>query len=151
MLAAFACGTLAAQNLDFQTTLYPILEKANCRACHNAEGVASATRLHFPERDSSPEKIAAFGNSLVVLVDREHPDNSLLFKKPTARIPHTGGQRIKPESQEEMVLKAWIARLTQLSGDRAQIPGTRERRQKYYCAGKRTPPPDAQPIQSHGP
>ena len=116
VLAVFACGTLAAQNLDFRTTLYPILEKAGCRACHNAEGVASATRLHFPERDSNPEKIAAFGNSLVVLVDREHPDDSLLFKKPTARIPHTGGQRIKPGSQEEIVLKAWIGRLTQLSG-----------------------------------
>jgi hypothetical protein len=116
MLTALTCGTLAAQNLDFRTTLYPILEKASCRACHNPEGVASATRLHFPEPDSSPEKIAAFGNSLVVLVDREHPDNSLLFKKPTARIPHTGGQRIKPGSPEEAVLKAWIARLTQLSG-----------------------------------
>jgi hypothetical protein len=92
------------------------LEKASCRACHNPEGVASATRLHFPEPDSSPEKIAAFGNSLVILVDRDHPDNSLLFKKPTARIPHTGGQRIKPGSPEEAVLKAWIARLTQLSG-----------------------------------
>ncbi|HEX4771482.1 MAG TPA: DUF1592 domain-containing protein [Bryobacteraceae bacterium] len=117
LLGAFACGTLAAQTLDFRTTLYPILEKANCRACHNAEGVASATRLHFPEPDSSPEKITAFGNSLVVLVDRGHPDNSLLFRKPTMRIPHTGGERIKQGSPEELVLKAWIARLTQLSGN----------------------------------
>lgn len=116
MLTAFTCGTLAAQTLDFRTTLYPVLEKANCRACHNPEGVASATRLHFPETDASPEKIAAFGNSLVILVDRGHPDDSLLFKKPTARIPHTGGQRIKPGSPEEAVLKTWIAHLAQLSG-----------------------------------
>ena len=32
------------------------------------------------------------------------------------RIPHTGGERIKRGSEEETVLKAWIARLTQLSG-----------------------------------
>ena len=107
---------LWAQGLDFRTTLYPILEKANCRACHNADGVASATRLHFPETDADAQKIEAFGNSLVILVDRAQPDASLLLKKPTARIPHTGGQRIKPGSPEEAVLIAWIAKLAQLSG-----------------------------------
>jgi hypothetical protein len=42
------------------------------------------------------------------LVDREHPEQSLLLKKPTRRIPHTGGERIKPGSPEESVLIAWI-------------------------------------------
>jgi mono/diheme cytochrome c family protein len=116
ILACFSAGALWAQASDFQKTLYPVLEKANCRACHNSEGVASATRLHFPEAGSSDEKIAAFGNSLVVLVNREHPEESLLFKKPTARIPHTGGERIKPGSPEEVILKNWIAKLTQLQG-----------------------------------
>lgn len=111
-----AAGTLCAQTGPFQSGLYPILERASCRACHNANGVASATRLHFPDADASPEKIEAFGNSLVILVDREHPDQSLLFRKPTARIPHTGGERIKPGSPEEVVLKAWIDHLAHLSG-----------------------------------
>jgi hypothetical protein len=92
------------------------LEKANCRACHNTEGVASATRLHFPEAGSSAAKIAAFGNSLVVLIDRDHPESSLLLKKPTLLIPHTGGERIKQGSPEEMILKDWIARLAKLQG-----------------------------------
>jgi hypothetical protein len=109
-------AALCAQSVDFRTTLYLILEKANCRACHNAEGVASATRLHFPEPDADAQKIEDFGNSLVILIDRAQPDASLLLKKPTARIPHTGGERIKPGSPEEAVLKAWIAQLTQLSG-----------------------------------
>jgi hypothetical protein len=116
ILFCVSAGVLCAQTNDFQSTLYPILEKANCRACHNAEGVASATRLHFPEAGSSAEQINAFGNSLVVLVDRDHPESSLLFKKPTARIPHTGGERIKPGSPEEAVLKNWIAHLAQLQG-----------------------------------
>jgi len=116
ILVCLSAGALWAQTSDFQKTLYPVLEKANCRACHNAEGVASATRLHFPEAGSSDEKIAAFGNSLVVLVNRDHPEESLLFKKPTARIPHTGGERIRPGSPEEVILKNWIARLTQLQG-----------------------------------
>ena len=78
-----------------------MMEKAACRSCHNPDGVASATRLHFPEPDAAPEKIEAFGRSLVTLVDRETPDTSLLLNKPTNRIPHAGGERIKPGSQDE--------------------------------------------------
>jgi hypothetical protein len=116
ILLLVAGGALWAQSGDFRTTLYPILQKANCRACHNADGVASATRLHFPEADADADKIAAFGNSLVVLVDRQNLDASLLLRKPTARIPHTGGERIKQNSPDEAVLKAWIQKLAQLSG-----------------------------------
>ena len=111
-----AGGALWGQSSDFRTTLFPILENANCRACHNADGVASATRLHFPDPGADAEKISAFGNSLVVLVDRQNPEASLLLRKPTARMPHTGGERIKQNSPEEAVLKAWIAKLAQLSG-----------------------------------
>jgi len=93
------------------------MEKASCRSCHNPDGVASATRLHFPDPGSPPEKIEAFGRSLVVLIDREHPDASLLLKKPTNRIPHAGGERIKPGTPDETILTAWIEHLTHLAGD----------------------------------
>ena len=105
------------QTGSFSNKLYPILKDAGCAACHNSNGVASATRLHFPDADATPERIEAFGNSLVRLVDRDHPDESLLLKKPTLRVPHTGGLRIKPGSAEEAVLKAWIQTLASLSGD----------------------------------
>jgi hypothetical protein len=105
------------QTGTFSSKLYPILKEAGCAACHNTNGVASATRLHFPDADAPPDRIEAFGNSLVRLVDRDHPDDSLLLKKPTMRIPHTGGLRIKPGSPEEVILKAWIQNLVSLSGD----------------------------------
>ncbi len=111
----FWAGSLFAQG-TFGSGLYQVMEKAGCRACHNPDGVASGTRLHFPDADASPEKIEAFGNSLVVLVDREHPELSVLLRKPTARIAHTGGERIKPGSPEEVLLKGWIDHLAQLSG-----------------------------------
>ena len=116
VLLVLAGGSLWGQSGDFRTTLLPILEKANCRACHNTDGVASATRLHFPEAGADADKITAFGNSLVVLVDRQNLEASLLLLKPTARMPHTGGERIKQDSPDEAVLKAWIAKLAQLSG-----------------------------------
>lgn len=119
VLVGLACLASAAfaQKTTFSDHLYPVLLKAGCPACHNANGVASATRLHFPDPDATPERIEAFGKSLVKLVDRDHPEESLLLKKPTMRIPHTGGERIKPGSQEEDVLKAWIQTLASLSGD----------------------------------
>jgi hypothetical protein len=114
-IALAATGAVFAQTGDFRAGLYPVLEKANCRSCHNADGVASATRLHFPDSDVAA-KLDAFGNSLVTLIDKDHPENSLLLRKPTARIAHAGGERIKQGSPEEAVLKAWIDHLAHLSG-----------------------------------
>lgn len=115
-LAAACALEVPAQNMPFISTLYPILEAAGCRNCHNPEGVASATRLHFPDRDVPLSRVEVFGRSLVELVNRQNPEQSLLFLKPTMRIPHTGGERIPKGSPEEGVLKAWINYLATLSG-----------------------------------
>src|SRR5438094_5937142 len=115
-LAVFVLCPLWAQEAPFGAGLYQVMEKAACRSCHNPDGVASPTRLHFPEPDAAPERIEAFGRSLVILIDRDKPDGSLLLNKPTNRIPHAGGERIKPGSPDDVVLKAWIQKLTQLAG-----------------------------------
>ncbi len=117
LLTSFACSLWGANNDTFSQTLLPVLEKAGCATCHNRNGVASATRLHFPEAVLPKEGMEDFGKSLVVLVDREHPDQSLLLKKPTKRIAHAGGQRIAPGSPEEAILVSWIQKLAALSGD----------------------------------
>jgi hypothetical protein len=116
----FLIGDAAAQTSPFIDRLYPIFTNAGCPNCHNSNGVASATRLHFPDGAASPERVEAFGRSLVGLVDREHPEDSLLLKKPTMRIPHAGGQRIKPGTAEEATLIAWIKFLAAMpENDRA--------------------------------
>ena len=116
-----------AQEASFSKTLYPVLEKAACRACHTSDGVASATRLLFPEENASTEQIEAFGLSLVELVNRDKPEESLLLKKPTNRTPHAGGQRIKQGSEQENALRAWVLRLEKLSsGELARALKLRE-------------------------
>jgi hypothetical protein len=105
----------AAQNLPFYQSLYPVLQKAGCPLCHNPDGVASATRLHFPVADATPDRIESFGKSLVALTNPSNPEASLLFKKPTNRMSHTGGERIKPGSPDEATLLAWIRTLSTLS------------------------------------
>jgi hypothetical protein len=115
LLFAVSLLSLGAQDAPFSESLYQVFEKASCRECHNPDGVASATRLHFPEPDEAPAVINAFGNSLVTLIDKDRLEESLLFRKPTNRTPHAGGVRIKPASDDEAVLKAWIRKLATLS------------------------------------
>jgi hypothetical protein len=92
----------------FATKIYPILESAQCRTCHTQDGVASGTRLHFPEKDATQTQIQLFGLSLSPLIDRSTPSNSLLLNKPTNRLRHTGGERIHPSSEEEKLLIQWV-------------------------------------------
>src|SRR6202521_5981060 len=117
VLLLFAAGALPllGQQVSFSEKIYPILESAGCRNCHNVEGVASATRLHFPTEEADTARVEAFGKSLAEFVDRQNPGNSILFLKPTLRMRHTGGERIRQGSAEEAALKSWIGHLAKLS------------------------------------
>ena len=120
LLAVPAIRAQNAASIDpafFSTKLFPIMEAAQCRNCHANDGVASATRLHFPEKGAGEDRIQLFGLSLAVLVDRADFSKSLLLNKPTMRIPHTGGERIKPGSDEDKVLTAWVESLASASDE----------------------------------
>ena len=55
------------------------------------------------------------------LVDRTHPEESLLLKKPTLRVTHAGGERIKPDSPEEAALIGWIRLLAAMPADELAV------------------------------
>src|SRR4051812_47454091 len=84
------------------------MEAADCRGCHTQDGVASGTRVRFPEAGAAADRIQAFGISLASLVDRADPAKSLLANKPTNRMRHTGGERIKAGGSEEKILLEWV-------------------------------------------
>src|SRR5688572_15320608 len=110
-----AQGPGAPDPAVFQSQVFPVFEAAKCSGCHAASGVASATRLHFPERDATPAQIQAFGLSLSTLVDRGDVSKSLLLTKPTNVARHTGGLRIKPGSPEEQIVAKWAMALASAS------------------------------------
>jgi hypothetical protein len=119
----------AADPAFFANKLYPVMEEAQCRICHASDGVASATRVHFPAKDAPAEQIQLFGLSLEPLVDRANPANSLLRNKPTNRIRHTGGERVKPGSDQEKILVQWVEYLAatpaeSLASLRRKLAGT---------------------------
>ena len=119
-LMTWPAAELEAARVDdafFAEKLYPILDQAQCRLCHGEKGVASTTRLEFPREDASAARITAFGLALAEFIDPRNPSNSLLFRKPTNRQQHTGGERIKQGSGEEKLLLSWIGRLAELSAD----------------------------------
>jgi hypothetical protein len=99
----------------FQTQVMPVFEAAKCSGCHTSSGVASATRLHFPDKDAPAAEVQAFGLSLAALVDRSNPSQSLILAKPTNTIRHTGGVRIKPGSPEEQLVSKWAVSLASTS------------------------------------
>jgi hypothetical protein len=107
--------TGAPDPVFFQSQVFPVFEAAKCSGCHAASGVASATRLHFPEQGATPAQIQAFGLSLSNLVDRTDASKSLLLTKPTNVERHTGGVRIKPGSPEAQIVANWAASLASAS------------------------------------
>ena len=115
LLLTVSVGVAAAQpRVSFSEQVYPMLQKAGCQTCHFRDGVASATRLRFPDDDAPRAAVEAFGRSLVEFVDRQEPSKSLLWKKPTLRIAHTGGERIKRGSREESLWNSWTQTLAKL-------------------------------------
>jgi len=116
--SALSFAALAA-GADFGKSVYPAFEAAGCRGCHSSDGVASTTRLHFPESGATAAQVEAFGKSLVVLVERGKPEESLLFRKPTNRTPHAGGERIRKGTPEEAALRAWVEQLALMSPEEA--------------------------------
>jgi len=124
-LATFSPGACASAVGDedasfFVEKVYPMLHIVQCERCHSDNGVASETRLLFPEPDASRDRIEAFGLSMRALVDPRAPGQSLLLRKPTKRVKHSGGQRIKPDTDEEQALLSWIGYLARLSDEQAQ-------------------------------
>ena len=122
-LAATAWGQTT--EAFFAREVYPLLHRSQCNLCHNDNGVAGRTAFQFPEEDATAEQVAAFGLQMMDLIDRDDVMQSRLLLKPTQRIEHTGGERIKPGSAEEQTLLTWIRYLATL--DEAQVKTARER------------------------
>jgi len=133
LLPAVIAGFASGQEIDFKSEVFPIFERHNCGACHNASGVASGTRLHLPGNSSSESAIKSFGYSLMRLVDREKPLESVLLRKPTNRVPHTGGALIARDSEEEKVWIRWISYL-------AENPEKAQRANAARTSGERPEP-----------
>ncbi|MDX2054667.1 MAG: DUF1588 domain-containing protein [Polyangiaceae bacterium] len=89
--------------------LAAVFSRAGCRGCHRADGMASDTRLRFPSKNATAADFEALNEKFWELVDTEDPQASPLLVKPTKRVNHGGGEKIKQGSPEEQVLLSWLS------------------------------------------
>lgn len=110
LIAVLALSTPAfAEGPSFDHEVVPTLYKLGCSAgeCHGSFSGKGNFRLSLfaadPEADYA-DVHAAFGRR----VNRQSPLDSLLLHKPTTRMPHGGGLRLKPDSAEYRLILAWL-------------------------------------------
>ena len=100
-----------AHQWSFRNHVQSVLSKTGCNsgACHGAaagkNGFKLSLRGYDPEHDFHSITHQARGRR----VTPDDPGRSLILTKPTAAIPHKGGQRFSEDSFEYRVVSEWIA------------------------------------------
>ena len=112
MLAGTGFAVESSRPLSFTHDVQPILTKAGCNAgvCHakaitGQRGFRLSVLGFEPEEDY--EAIVKQGKGRRVFPPA--PEESLLITKGAAIVPHTGGKKLEPGSEEYKTLVRWIA------------------------------------------
>jgi hypothetical protein len=112
LLLLTTATSLAAEPLSFVRDIQPILTKAGCNAgaCH-AKAVTGQRGFRLSVLGFEPEEdyeaIVKQGKGRRVFPPA--PEESLLITKGAAIVPHTGGKKLEPNSEEYKTLVRWIA------------------------------------------
>ena len=107
----------------FLKNIAPILDKQGCSAglCHGKFGGQGGLNLSLltlnPESDYEPIVHHNRGRRINLL----EPEQSLLYLKPTGQIPHEGGMRFEPNSDEAETILQWISAGAPFSPDEPRL------------------------------
>jgi hypothetical protein len=110
-IPATVSGVTDHPMVDFTNQIRPILNKMGCAsaACHASQHGKGGFKLSVFGFDPQADYDAMAKASRQRRVNFARPEESLLLKKPSTRVPHGGGFRLASSSTEYMTLKAWIA------------------------------------------
>jgi hypothetical protein len=110
-LPAVDAGERERASVTFERDIEPILTRAGCNAgaCHGKargqNGFALSLLGFDPASDHEAIVRGAFGRRVFPLL----PQDSLLLRKATARVPHGGGLRLAPGSPAYETVLRWIS------------------------------------------
>jgi hypothetical protein len=114
LLAAFAAAPCfaaeAPRTLNFANDIVPILTKGSCNSggCHGKSGGQNGFKLSLlgfePQEDYEHIVKEARGRR----VFPGSPEQSLLLTKGTAQLPHGGGKKLDPKSEDYADITRWI-------------------------------------------
>ncbi|WP_298860369.1 DUF1549 domain-containing protein [uncultured Gimesia sp.] len=97
--------------VSFRNEIIPILTKARCNSggCHGKAEGQNGFKLSIFGFDPISDHQSLVMESHGRRVSITNPENSILFRKGSARTPHGGGQKINPGSYRDQRLLRWIA------------------------------------------
>lgn len=109
----------AAHQWSFRNHVQSVLSKTGCNsgACHGAAAGKNGFKLSLRGYDPEGDFFAITRQSRGRRVVADDPGRSLILTKPTAAIPHKGGQRFTDDSREYQVVAEWIAQGQKSPGD----------------------------------
>lgn len=99
-----------SQKVNFIQDVAPILSRSGCNAgtCHGAQDGKNGFKLSLRGYDPLFDVRALADDLASRRINLAAPDQSLMLLKPTARVPHAGGQALRPDSDYYRIVKAWI-------------------------------------------
>lgn len=109
-IASPGTAIAAAPVPSFSHEIVPTFYKLGCNAgeCHGSFSGKGNFRLSLFAADAAADH-ASVHDVFDRRIDRQAPAESLLLKKPTMRMPHGGGLKLRPDSPEYALLLAWIS------------------------------------------
>lgn len=106
--------TVANAQLDppvsFVKDVMPIFSKGGCNsgACHGSSRGKDGFHLSLFGYDPDGDHYRLTLEAIARRINLAVPEESLLLDKATGRVPHTGGERFKPDSEFYRVILAWL-------------------------------------------
>jgi hypothetical protein len=106
--------------VSFRNEVMAVLSRAGCNAgaCHGNLNGKGGFKLSLRGQDPDADFASLTRDMRGRRVDRLRPADSLILAKPTASVPHEGGQRFRRGGPEFDVLRRWVA-----EGARPDPPG----------------------------
>lgn len=100
----------ANEPISFQLDVQPILTSTGCNSggCHGKQRGQNGFQLSLLGFDSDFDYAAITKESRGRRIFPASPEKSLLLQKATGALPHGGGQRIDPNTDEYRVLVEWL-------------------------------------------
>jgi hypothetical protein len=103
-------GSTSALPLSFRNDVLPILTRAGCNTgkCHGSASGKDGFRLSLFGYDPQGDHYRLTREMSGRRINLDAPEECLLVNKALGMVPHTGGQRLNPESEEHRTLVSWI-------------------------------------------
>lgn len=123
LLLASAARAGSPPPVSFNNDVMPVLSKAGCNmgACHGNKNGKAGFKLSLRGEDPAWDYNVLTRDVFARRVNPLEPDQSLILLKPTTQLPHEGGLRFKPDSEEYGILRRWIEAGAPRDGDSAPV------------------------------